>query len=106
MKQSLESRPSSGRRAWRVFSTRDGRRIDSGVRLGATPVCPGCGAVLEARGGSRVDGRLPLGATAGDLDCRACRRFWTVVRHTERSIRLVRMRRFLAALRVVSVPLG
>jgi hypothetical protein len=101
MKQSLEGRPATGR-AWRVFSARDGRRIDAGVRLGGTPVCPCCGAVLEARGVSRPAGRLPLGATAVDLDCRPCRRFWTVVRHTERSIRLVRMRRFVAALRAVN----
>ena len=68
------------------------------------PLCPGCGEVLEARRESRLSRRLPLDATAFDFDCRPCRRFWSMVQHTERSLRLLRMRRFVAALRAVDPP--
>jgi hypothetical protein len=91
------------RRTWRVFSTRDGRRIDYRVRMGQTPLCPCCGAILEARQQSRLHRKLPLDAVAVDLDCRGCRRFWSIVQHTERSLQLMRMRRFVAALRAVEV---
>lgn len=67
-----------------------------------TPRCPCCGDVLEAQPSSRLERRLPLGARAYDLDCRDCRRFWLVVRHTPRSIRLIRMRRFVAAVRAAT----
>ena len=93
----------ANRRTWRVFSARDGRRIDYRVRMGETPLCPCCGAVLEARQQSRLNRKLPLDAVAVDLDCRGCRRFWSMVQHTERSLQLMRMRRFVAALRAVEV---
>ena len=94
------------RRAWRVFGAREGRRIEMDVCLSRAPTCPCCGGVLEAQGGSRLRRRLPLDARAYDLDCRGCRRFWSVVRHTERSIHLVRMRRFVAALRAVELEVA
>ena len=102
MKQSTQGGHAS-RRSWRVFNTRDGRRIDYRVRMGETPLCPCCGAVLEASHQSRLSRKLPLDAVAVDLDCRGCRRFWSIVQHTERSLQLVRMRRFVAALRAVEV---
>lgn len=90
-------------RPWRVFGARDGSRIEQAVREGENPCCPGCGGLLEARPGSRVLRDLPLGASAFDLDCRGCRRFWCLVRHTARSLRLIRMRRLVAAVRAVRV---
>lgn len=98
MKRSAQSR-SSYQRAWRVFAVRDGREIDIQLRLSHTPHCPCCGAILEARHQSRLAGKLPLDARAYDLDCRPCRRFWSIVQHTDRSLRLMRMRRFVAAVR-------
>jgi hypothetical protein len=102
MKHSLQG-AQTPRRAWRAFSARDGRRIDGFVRAGRTPLCPWCGDVLEAHRESRLRGKLPLDAIAIDLDCRACRRFWSIVQHTERSLHLIRMRRFVAALRAVEL---
>jgi hypothetical protein len=58
-----------------------------------------CDAVLEARPTTRFRQALVLDAVGYDLDCRECRRFWCVARHTSRSIRLVRMRRLVAAVR-------
>jgi hypothetical protein len=87
------------RRTWRAFEPRSGRAIGRQLHDGRCPCCPECGAVLEARPGTRLRGSLPLDATGYDLDCRDCRRFWAIVRHTPRSLRLVRMRRFIAAVR-------
>ena len=92
------------RRAWRAFAPRDGRRIDAQLRAGSPPVCPCCDGLLESRPGTRLTVHLPLDATGYDLDCRGCRRFWCVVRHTARSLRLLRMRRLAAAVRAVEVP--
>jgi hypothetical protein len=89
------------RRAWRVFLVRDGRRVELQLRAGASPCCPACGQMLEAQPTTRLLRALPLGAQGYDLDCRACRRFWCIVRHTPRSIRILRMRRFVAAVRAV-----
>lgn len=80
-----------------MFSPRLGRMVRDQVVRGMIPRCPCCGDVLEAQPGSRLSGHLPLGARSYDLDCRDCRRFWLVVQHTPRSIRLMRMRRFVAA---------
>lgn len=91
----------STRLTWRAFCARDGQKIEGHVFDGRVPCCPCCGEVLEARPESRLTRNLPLGATGYDLDCRACRRFWCVVRHTGRSLRLIRMRRFAAAVRAV-----
>lgn len=89
------------RLTWRGFSFRDGREIESQLSDGLSPRCPCCGDVLEARPGTRLTRCLPLDATGYDLDCRDCRRFWCVARHTARSLRLVRMRRLVAAIRAV-----
>ncbi len=87
--------------AWRSFEIRDGREIDRQLRDGRDPCCPCCGELLEARPGTRMTRYLPLDATGFDLECRDCRRFRCVVRHTFRSLRLVRMRRLAAAVRAV-----
>ena len=94
------------RAAWRSFELRDGRDIDRQLRDGRDPGCPLCGELLEARPGSRMARYLPLDATGFDLECRDCRRFRCVVRHTFRSLRLVRMRRLAAAVRAVGGPGG
>lgn len=88
-------------RSWKTFSARDGACIDETLRSGLTPVCPCCGETLEAQPESRLSPCVVLDATAYDLSCRDCRRFWCVVRHTQRSIRFLRMRRFAAAVRAV-----
>lgn len=98
--------PSSVRRArfaWRSFEPREGREIDRQLREGREPCCPCCGELLEARPETRMARYLPLDATGFDLECRDCRRFRSVVRHTARSLRLVRMRRLAAAVRAVGV---
>ncbi len=87
------------RLTWRGFSWRDGRGIETQLSEGRCPCCPFCGDVLEARPGSRLTRSLPLDVRGYDLDCRECRRFWCVARHTARSLRLVRMRRLVAAVR-------
>lgn len=89
---------------WRTFERREGRTIDRQLREAAFPCCPCCGSLLEARPTTRLRRVLPLGATGYDLDCRECRRFWCVVRHTARSLRLLRMRRLVAAVRAVGAP--
>lgn len=50
---------------------------------------------------TRLARQLPLDAKGQDLDCRGCRRFWCLVQHTARSIRLLRMRRLVAAVKAV-----
>lgn len=90
-------------RSWRAFSRRDGERLEWSVRSGGHLGCPLCGEVLEVEPASRVNAHLVFGATAHDFSCRDCRRFWSVVRHTPRSLRLMRMRRFVAAVRSIEV---
>lgn len=90
--------------AWRAFDPRDSRQIDEQLRDGRRPCCPGCGALLEARPETRMQRYLVLDATGYDLECRPCRRFRSVVRHTERSMRLVRMRRLCAAVAASGAP--
>lgn len=97
------STPRAPRRTWRAFSPREGQRIDGQLRAGHAPHCPCCDGLLESRAETRLSARLPLDATGFDLDCRDCRRFWCVVRHTARSLRLMRMRRLVAAVRAVEV---
>jgi hypothetical protein len=106
MKQFGRSRQPS-QRTWRLFGERERHTIQRALQGGAPPCCPSCGVLLEARAQSRHAQRLPLGARGYDLDCRPCRRFWCVVRHNERSLRLLRMRRFVAAVRAVeNAPLA
>jgi hypothetical protein len=97
------NRPLDGHhpRAWRSFGARDGREIERWIGMGEAPRCPGCGEVLEAQPTSRLARQIVLGARGFDLDCRDCRRFWCMVVHTPRSLRLMRMRRLAAAVRAV-----
>jgi hypothetical protein len=88
-------------RSWKSFIPRDGVLIERCLRFRITPCCPSCGDLLEAQEDSRIARELLLDATAFDLSCRPCRRFWTVVRHTPRSLRLSRMRRFVAAVAAI-----
>lgn len=100
----FRSSPAALRRvrlAWRTFDPRESRTVDHQLRCGAHPCCPCCGEVLEARGKTRMSRYLPLDATGYDLECRGCRRFRCIVRHTARSLRLLRMRRLVAAVRAV-----
>jgi hypothetical protein len=98
MKQALSSRRFRCL-TWRSFDSRCGRDIEGRLRRGQAAPCPFCGDLLEARPGTRFQRCLVLDATGYDLDCRACRRFWCVVQHTPRSLRLIRMRRLVAAVR-------
>jgi hypothetical protein len=86
---------------WRVFAPEAEFRIRGQLRSGRPPRCPDCRDLLEAQPDSRLCHELPLDARGYDLNCRGCRRFLCVVRHTRRSLRLVRMRRFAAAVRAV-----
>lgn len=104
---SSATRPSAAARrrpSWRAFDARACREIVRQLHDGSRPCCPACGALLEARPGTRVQRYLVLDATGYDLECRGCRRFHCVVRHTQRSLRLVRMRRLAAAIRAVEEP--
>jgi hypothetical protein len=101
------NRPEQLRRpalTWRMFARDGGFEIQCQLREGRMPRCPCCRHILEARPDSRLCKELPLGAIGYDLDCRGCRRFFCVVRHTYRSVRLLRMRRFVAAVRAVGHP--
>jgi len=93
--------PRRARAAWRSFEPRDGREVDLQLREGSDPCCPCCGELLEARPHTRMARYLPLDASGYDLECRGCRRFRCVVRHTVRSLRLLRMRRLAAAVRAM-----
>jgi hypothetical protein len=93
------STPNTARRVntWRAFADRDARAIAAQVDAGKLPTCPGCAAALEAAPGTRLERSLPLDAVGYDLECRGCRRFHAVAIHTERSLRLLAMRRLVAA---------
>jgi hypothetical protein len=91
---------------WRVFDRSRGRLIETQLRCGEPPCCPHCGGILEAQPASRMGRCVVLDAVGYDLDCRDCRRFWCVVRHTPRSLRLLRMRRLVAAVRSIGSPVG
>ena len=84
---------------WQIFSDRDGRKIERAVRNGDAPPCPSCDGDLRAESKSRLSPSLILDATAYDLTCRSCERFWCLVRETQRSLRLIRMRRLVAAVK-------
>lgn len=79
----------------RPFDERAQSLVEAQVRAGQSPCCPGCGAALEERDA----GPLPLDAVGLGLECAPCRRVHVMVIHTERSLRLVRMRRLAAAVR-------
>lgn len=92
------------RPVWRAFEPRHSRHIESQLQQREAPCCPCCGDPLEARPTTRVARYLPLDASGYDLQCRGCHRFRCIVRHTMRSLRLVRMRRLVAAVRAVGAP--
>jgi hypothetical protein len=91
---------------WRAYGRRAGRRIEAQLRARDVPTCPICEEPLEARPASRLGRCIVLDAGGYDLDCRGCRRFWCVVCHTARSLRLLRMRRFVAAVKAAAFPTG
>jgi hypothetical protein len=90
--------------SWRVYSDRDGRKIERVLRDGGEPHCPKCGGELSTESGSRLCPSLILDARACDLTCSSCRRFWCVVRETQRSLQLIRMRRLAAAVKAAEPP--
>lgn len=85
-------------RTWRQFGHRDRRAIRQQLTHGLTLHCPGCGEPLEVRSSTRLVSVLPPGATGLDLDCRPCRRFHPLVRHSPESLYLMRIRRLAAAI--------
>lgn len=89
---------------WQIYSDRDGRKIERTVRSGGAPLCPSCDGALRAEPQSRLSPPLILDATAYDLTCVPCQRFWCVVRETQRSLRLIRMRRLVAAIHADAPP--
>ncbi len=97
MPTTLSRTPARRNLAWRMFDPRDCRRVDESLLQGKQPPCPCCGGVLEASPETRLARFLPLDAGGFDLECHACHRYRCVVRHSERSVRLVRMRRLAAA---------
>lgn len=100
-----QPRPARRPRAtWRAFEPRHARQVDAQLQERRTPCCPCCGDPLAAHPTTRMSRYLPLDATGYDLECRGCRRFRCVVRHTLRSLRLVRMRRLVAAVRASGEP--
>lgn len=88
------------RRRWRSYSARAAREIDRALYRAGLPPCPGCGGTLHPRAASRA-GQLILDAVGYDLECGACYRFRSIVVHTTRSLRLLRMRRLVAAVKSV-----
>ncbi|HEX6940865.1 MAG TPA: hypothetical protein VF158_15720 [Longimicrobiales bacterium] len=84
-------------RTWRQFGPRDRCSIRLRLRRDQFLDCPQCGGPLEARPTTRLAAVLPPGAEGFDLDCRGCRRFHPVVRHTPESLYFMRLRRLAAA---------
>jgi hypothetical protein len=91
-------------RPWRVYSDRDGRKIERVLRDGGEPRCPRCAGELRPESKSRLCPSLILDARACDLTCQECRRFWCIVQETQRSLQLIRMRRLAAAIEAVEPP--
>lgn len=89
---------------WRRFTAHQIRRIDHQMEDGQSPCCPCCDLHLHPRLESRRAAELVLDAVGYDLDCPACRRFRSVLFHTERSLRFVRMRRLAAAVHAGHIP--
>lgn len=92
--------PSPRRRRWRAYSSHAAREIDRALYRAGLPACPGCGGTLSPRSASRA-GQLILDAVGYDLECGACYRFRSIVVHTRRSLRMLRMRRLVAAVKSV-----
>lgn len=89
------------RRTWTSYCPRDGRALEHALLTGRPACCPCCGDAVELQSRSRLQHALPPGARGRDVECRGCRRFWCLVQHSARSLSLLRMRRFAAAVRAV-----
>jgi hypothetical protein len=89
------------RRAWASYAARDGRALEHALLSGQPACCPCCGEAVELQSRTRLQAALPPGARGRDVECRGCRRFWCLVQHSSRSLSLLRMRRFVAAVRAV-----
>ncbi len=87
----------SAPRTWRRFGRLDRERIEEQLATRGEARCPCCGSLLVERRSTRLAVVLPGGARGLDLDCRACRRFHARVRHTARSLYLLRIQRLAAA---------
>lgn len=90
-------RPRMRSRTWRQYAARDRAIIEGELEEGGPVGCPHCGFPLEARPSTRLAAVLPRGVEGIDLDCRPCRRFHPRVRHSDRSLYLLRLRRLAAA---------
>jgi hypothetical protein len=84
-------------RCWRAFRGRDRRLVEDQLNRGVRPLCPCCGTHLDVRRGTRLASVLPGRPDGSDLECRCCRQFLPRVRHSERSLRLLRLQRFAAS---------
>jgi hypothetical protein len=91
-------RTTARRRRCRAYTRRNAHRIDSEMRDGGRPRCPDCGEALNPRAETRKEEEVVLDAVGFDLDCEDCRRFMCVIIHSSRSLRLLRMRRLVAAI--------
>ncbi len=101
MPQELQSAdPTPRHRRWRSYSARAAREIDRALFRAGLPSCPGCGGTLRPRAASRTE-QLILDAVGYDLECGSCYRFRSIVVHTTRSLRLLRMRRLVAAVKSI-----
>jgi hypothetical protein len=85
------------RQTWRCFEPDLVRALEDRLERGEAATCPCCTEPLVVRPVSRFAAHLPLDATGYDLECRGCRRFVCRILHTPRSVRLLRMRRLVAA---------
>jgi hypothetical protein len=85
-------------RAWLTFRPWDRQEIEAQLARGQDACCPRCGALLEAQPGTRMSAVMRR-VRGFDLDCRACRRFHPVLRHTPESIISLRFRRLAAAVK-------
>jgi hypothetical protein len=97
MQQAEIGAPETRRGAWKSFCARERTLIEGAIRALRTPACARCHATLEFQPASRLAGMLPPGAEAYDLDCRACRRFYTVIAQDEESVQGERLRRLALA---------
>ena len=98
------STPQTPDRPWRVFSDRDARKIERVLRDGGEPRCPRCEGEMLPESESRLCPSLILDARACDLTCPQCRRFLCIVKETQRSLQLIRMRRLAAAVSAAEPP--
>jgi len=87
----------SAARTWRRFPRPDRLHIEAQLATLGEARCPACGGTLVERPNTRLAVILPGGARGLDLDCRGCRRFHARVRHTPRSLYLLRLQRLAAA---------